>query len=50
MSRLPRDLVSFGTVEVSDPRFKVEGLRDTTVRSPALGRRADLGLRTAYSR
>ena len=48
MSRLPRDLVIFGTVEISDPRFEVEGLRDR--QSLALGRRADLGLRTAYSR
>jgi S-formylglutathione hydrolase FrmB len=42
MSRLPRDPVVFGTVEISDPRFEVEGLREMTVRSPALGRRADL--------
>ena len=28
MSRLPRDLVIFGTVEISNPRFEVEGLRD----------------------
>lgn len=42
MSRLPRDPVIFGTVEISEPRFEVEGLRDMTVRSPALGRRADL--------
>ena len=42
MSRLPRDPVIFGTVEISDPRFEGEGLRDMTVRSPALGRRADL--------
>ena len=32
----------FGTVEISDPRFEGEGLREMTVRSPALGRRADL--------
>jgi hypothetical protein len=42
MSQLPRDRVIFGTVEISDPRFEVEGLRDMIVRSPALGRHADL--------
>jgi len=48
VSRLRRDLVIAGTVEISGPRFEVEGLRDR--QSLALGRRADLGLRTAYSR
>jgi hypothetical protein len=48
MSRLPRDLVISGSVEISDPRFEIEGLRDR--QSLALGRRADLGLRAAYSR
>lgn len=28
MSLLPRDRVIFGTVEISDPRFEVEELRD----------------------
>jgi len=37
MSRLGRDRVICGTVGISDPRFEVEGLRDMTVRSPALG-------------
>lgn len=34
----------FRTVEISDPRFEVEGLRFVTVQSPALGSRADLAL------
>ncbi|HVU51044.1 MAG TPA: alpha/beta hydrolase-fold protein [Polyangia bacterium] len=32
----------FATVELSDPRFERDGLRLVTVKSPALGRRADL--------
>lgn len=34
----------FRTVEISDPRFEVEGLRFVTVQSPAIGGRADLVL------
>jgi enterochelin esterase-like enzyme len=34
--------VSFRTVEISDPAYEVEGLREVTVASAALGRRADL--------
>ena len=34
----------FRTVEISDPRFEVEGLRFVTVQSPAIGGRADLAL------
>lgn len=33
--------VAFRTVEISDPAFEHEGLRSVTVKSPALGRRAD---------
>jgi len=36
--------VSFRTVEISDPRWEREGLRHVTVKSPALGQRADLTL------
>ena len=32
----------FRTVELSDPRFEAEGLRWITVKSPALGQRADI--------
>jgi putative tributyrin esterase len=32
----------FSTVELSDPRFERDGLRVVTVKSPALGRRADV--------
>ncbi|HEV8549223.1 MAG TPA: hypothetical protein VGQ57_09345, partial [Polyangiaceae bacterium] len=32
----------FATVELSDPRFERDGLRLVTVKSLALGRRADL--------
>src|SRR5271166_5722261 len=34
----------FRTIEISEPRFEVEGLRWMTVKSPALRRRADLSL------
>jgi len=34
----------FRTVEISDPRFEVEGLRFVTVQSPAIGGRVDLAL------
>jgi S-formylglutathione hydrolase FrmB len=34
----------FRTIEVSDPRFELEGLRWITVKSPALRQRADLTL------
>lgn len=34
--------MSFRTVELSDPRFEQEGLRQVTVKSPALGQRADI--------
>ena len=33
--------IPFRTVELSDPRYEHEGLRFVTVKSPALGRRAD---------
>ena len=33
--------MTFLTTELSDPRFEVEGLRQATVSSPALGRRGD---------
>jgi putative tributyrin esterase len=33
--------VGFHTVEISDPAFEIEGLRTITVKSRALGRRAD---------
>lgn len=32
----------FFTIEMSDPRFEFEGLRQLTVKSHALGRRADV--------
>ena len=35
------DEIAFHTVEISDPAFEQEGLRTVTVKSPALGRRAD---------
>ena len=34
--------ISFASVELSDPRFERDGLRVVTVRSGALGRRADI--------
>jgi Predicted esterase len=34
--------VAFRTFEISDPRFETEHLREITVKSPALGGRADL--------
>jgi putative tributyrin esterase len=34
----------FRTVELSDPRFERDGLRFATVKSPALGRRADVSV------
>jgi putative tributyrin esterase len=34
--------ISFASVDLSDPRFERDGLRVITVRSPALGRRADI--------
>jgi|SRR5579884_598159 len=34
--------IPFRTVEISDPAFERDGLRHVTVRSPALGRRADV--------
>ena len=34
--------ISFASVECSDPRFERDGLRVITVRSGALGRRADM--------
>lgn len=37
-----RPPVRFRTVEVSDPLYEVDGLRTVTVKSPALGRRADV--------
>ncbi len=36
--------VPFRTVELSDPRYEHEGLRVVTVKSPALGRRADVSV------
>lgn len=36
--------VAFPTLELSDPAFEQDGLRLATVRSPALGRRADVSL------
>jgi len=42
-SALIEDIV-FHTVEFSDPAFEQDGLRLATVRSPALGRRADISL------
>ncbi len=36
--------VAFRTIEISEPAFEQEGLRLATVRSPALGRRADVSL------
>ncbi len=36
--------IHFPTVELSDPAFERDGLRYVTVRSPALGRRADVTL------
>lgn len=35
---------NFRTIEISDPRFEAEGLRHVTVKSRALGHRADLTL------
>jgi len=41
--KLPRvNPISFASVECSDPRFERDGLRAITVRSGALGRRADM--------
>lgn len=37
-------LSRFRTIEVSDPRFEHEGLREVTFKSPALGGRADVTL------
>jgi S-formylglutathione hydrolase FrmB len=34
----------FRTVEISDPRFERDGLKFVTVKSPALGRRADVSV------
>lgn len=34
----------FRTIEISEPRFEIDGLRFVTVKSPALGQRADLTL------
>lgn len=34
----------FRTIEISEPRFEAEGLRWVTVKSPALGHRADITL------
>lgn len=39
-----RPPVTFRTIEISDPRFEKEGLRHVTVKSPALGQRADLSV------
>lgn len=39
-----RTPVQFRTVEISNPRFECEGLRHMTVKSPALGQRADLSV------
>jgi len=44
VNTLPRPAVSFRTVEISDPRFEQEGLRQVTVKSSALGQRADLSV------
>lgn len=38
------DTKAFRTIEISDPRFEFEGLRFVTVKSAALGQRADLTL------
>lgn len=42
-SSLIEDVV-FSTIELSDPALEQEGLRVATVRSPALGRRADVSV------
>ncbi|NBV84697.1 MAG: esterase [Verrucomicrobia bacterium] len=44
MSSHPAPKISFRTVEVSDPRWERDGLRHVTVKSAALGQRADLSL------
>jgi len=44
MSSGPATKASFRTVEVSDPRWERDGLRHVTVKSSALGQRADLSL------
>ena len=36
--------VYFPTIEISDPHYEHEGLRNVTVRSPALGHRADVSV------
>ncbi len=36
--------IAFRTVEVSDPAYEHEGLRSVTVKSPALGQRADVSV------
>jgi S-formylglutathione hydrolase FrmB len=36
--------VRFRTVDVSDPQFETDGVRHVCVRSPALGRRADISV------
>src|SRR5690242_3048882 len=41
-SELPWPEVTFRTVEVSDPRFERDDLRLVTVKSAALGQRADV--------
>ncbi len=33
---------AFHTIEISDPRFETDNLREITVKSPALGQRADI--------
>src|ERR1041385_1724045 len=37
-------MARFRTIEISDPRFESEGIREVTFKSPALGGRADLTL------
>jgi len=38
----PPDIPRFRTIEISDPQFETENLREITVQSPALGQRADI--------
>jgi S-formylglutathione hydrolase FrmB len=42
----PLPAPTFRTIEVSDPRWERDGLRQVTVKSPALGQRADLSVFT----
>lgn len=46
MSVPSRTTPTFRTIEISDPRWERDGLRQVTVKSPALGQRADLSVFT----